>query len=197
MPLTTYTSGEILTPASLNANLSFAASNPPSGLSFITGATFTTAASVSLPAATFSAAYANYQFMFDIADSSTDIALTLRFRIGGSDNTTSNYNNGFTGLDNLGNTQTKTVSQGTAFALTDISTGVDRQVFNLMICNPFAAQKTEINGFVGRQATALGGFAVMAGGGLFNATTSFDALTVIASTGTITGLYRVYGYANS
>jgi hypothetical protein len=167
------------------------------GLVFLTGASFTTAASVSLPAATFSANYANYQFMFDITDSSTDIALTMRLRIGGSDNTTSNYNNGFTGLDNLSVTQTKVINTGSAFALTDISTGVDRQVFNLMICNPFAAQKTEINGFVGRQLTNQGGFAVMAGGGIFNATTSFDSLSVIASTGTISGLYRVYGYANS
>jgi len=168
-----------------------------SGFTFITGASFTTATSVSLPAATFSATYANYQFVFDIQDSSTDIALTMRFRIGGTDNTTSNYNNGFTGLDNINVTQTKVISSGTAFALTDISTGVDRQVFNLMICNPFAAQKTEINGFVGRQVTNLGGFAVMSGGGIFNAATSFDALTIIASTGTISGLYRVYGYANS
>jgi hypothetical protein len=167
------------------------------GLVFITGASFTAAATVSLPAATFSATYENYLMFFDITNSSTDIALTMRFRIGGADNTTSNYNNGFTGLDNLGTTQTKTVSLGTAFALTDISTGVDRQIMNLNIANPFDTSKTEINGFVGRQATSIGGFAVMSGGGIFNATTSFDSLSIICSTGNIDGNYRIYGYANS
>jgi hypothetical protein len=167
------------------------------GLVFVTGATFTAAATVSLPAATFSATYENYLMFFDITNSSTDIAITMRFRIGGTDNSTTNYNNGFTGIDNTGGTQTKSANGGTAFALTDISTGVDRQIMNLNIANPFDTSKTEMNGFVGRQPTALGGFAVMAGGGIFNATTSFDSLTVICSTGTIDGNYRIYGYANS
>jgi hypothetical protein len=167
------------------------------GLVFITGASFTAAATVSLPAATFSATYENYLMFFDITNSSTDIALTMRFRIGGADNTTSNYNNGFTGLDNVGVTQTKTQNGGTSFALSDISTGVDRQIMNLNIANPFDTSKTEINGFVGRQPSPTSGFAVMSGGGVFNATTSFDALSIICSTGNIDGNYRIYGYANS
>ena len=167
------------------------------GLVFLTGASFTAAGTVSLPAATFSATYENYLMFFDITNSSTDIALTMRFRIGGTDNSTSNYNNGFTGIDNTGATQNKTANGATAFALSDISTGVDRQIMNLNIANPFDTSKTEINGFVGRQPSALGGFAVMSGGGIFNTTTSFDSLTVICSTGNIDGNYRIYGYANS
>jgi len=167
------------------------------GLAYVTGASFTAAATVSLPAATFSATYENYLMFFDITNSSTDIAITMRFRIGGTDNSTSNYNNGFTGIDNTGATQTKTANGATAFALTDISTGVDRQIMNLNIANPFDTSKTEINGSVGRQATSTGGFAVMSGGGIFNATTSFDSLSIICSTGNIDGNYRIYGYANS
>ena len=167
------------------------------GLVFLTGASFTAAATVSLPAATFSATYENYLMFFDITNSSTDIALTMRFRVGGADNSTSNYNNGFTGLDNVGITQTKTQNGGTSFALSDISTGVDRQIMNLNIANPFDTSKTEINGFVGRQPTPTSGFAVMSGGGVFNATTSFDSLSIICSTGNIDGNYRIYGYANS
>ena len=167
------------------------------GLVFLTGASFTAASTVSLPAATFTATYENYLMFFDITNSSTDIALTMRFRVGGADNSTSNYNNGFTGLDNVGVTQTKSQNGGTSFALSDISTGVDRQIMNLNIANPFDTSKTEINGFVGRQPTPTSGFAVMSGGGVFNATTSFDSLSIICSTGNIDGNYRIYGYANS
>jgi hypothetical protein len=34
------------------------------------------------------------------------------------------------------------------------------------------------------------------GAGLYN-TTSYDAFTLLTSTGTMSGNYRVYGYANS
>ena len=167
------------------------------GLVFLTGASFTAASTISLPDATFSATYDNYQMFFDITNSNADIAITMRLRIGGTDNTTINYNNGFVGYDNTGATQTTNVNGGTSFALTNISTGVDRQIMNLTIANPFKTSKTEINGFVGRQPNNTAGFAVMAGGGIFNATTSFDSLSVICSTSNIDGNYRIYGYANS
>jgi hypothetical protein len=42
MPLTTYTAGEVLTAASLNANLSFAATNPTSKIAQVLSTTLTT-----------------------------------------------------------------------------------------------------------------------------------------------------------
>lgn len=42
MPLTTYTAGEVLTAASLNANLSFAAANPVSKIAQVVSTTLTT-----------------------------------------------------------------------------------------------------------------------------------------------------------
>ena len=43
MPLTTYTSGEVLTAASLNANFTFAAANPTNKIAQVVQATFATA----------------------------------------------------------------------------------------------------------------------------------------------------------
>jgi len=172
---------------------------PSSGaLTYITGATFSAAATVSSPTSTFTSTYANYKIIVDITSASTDIAIAMRLRVGGADNTTSNYNNGFTGIDNLVGTQTKTISAGTAFAITDISSaGVGREMIRLDVFNPQLTIKTEIFGQAGRQLTSTGGFAVISGGGIFNATTSFDAFSIVCSTGNITGNYRVYAYANS
>lgn len=168
------------------------------GLVFINGATFTTAASVSLATNTFTSTYANYKLIFNITAASTDITLTMRLRASGSDNTTSNYNNGFTGLTNTGVTITKTVVNQSAFNVADISgagVGVFSSTFDIFA--PQLAVKTDFCGFTSNQATSVAGLALMSGGGVFNTTTVFDALSIICSTGTISGNYRVYGYANS
>ncbi len=169
-----------------------------SGLNYINGATFTTAASVSLANDTFTATYANYKLIFNITAASTDITLTMRLRASGSDNTTSNYNNGLTGLTNTNVTQTKTASGQNTFTIADISgTGVGYATATFDIFAPQLARKTEFSGFIANQPNNTAGYSHMAGGGIFNATTAFDALSIICSTGTITGNYRVYGYANS
>ena len=73
MALTTYTSGEVLTAASLNANFTFAAA---SGLTLVSTTTFTTQATVDITA--FSATYDNYKVIVQTTAGTAD----LFFRLG-------------------------------------------------------------------------------------------------------------------
>ena len=198
MPLTTYTAGEVLTATSLNDNFTFAANNPPatpSGLEFITGAAFTTATSFSLPDATFSATYQNYKIVIYLTAAATDpTTLTMRMRVGGADTTTGNYNTMLVGLTNGGAGANLTGNSQTSFAAA--STRVGRYALVADIINPFATGYTHFAVSIGtRESTASVG---RAGVYIFDDTTSFDSLSFIGSAASsLTGNYKVYGYANS
>jgi len=199
MPLTTYTAGDVLTAASLNNNFTFAAANPPGGLEFVTGATFTAAATVSLPTNTFTATYRNYKIIYSITSGSTDISITGRLRAAGSDLTTANYNTGYIGRDNSGSVfNLSDVNQTSAQLGVGISSGgVNQSGFIIDLLDPQLADKTifATQGYF--QISSVGGAGWMQGGGLFNVATAADSFTLICSAGNITGVYRVYGYADS
>ena len=167
------------------------------GLVYITGTTFSAASTVSLPASTFSTTYSNYKIMFDItAASVNNEPLRARLRIAGADNTTSNYVN--TAIGALASADTICYSRidfGTAFIFGYLNS-IDMNALTLDLISPFVAQATKVfSAAMGRNSG--GGVAPHVGGGAFNAATSFDALSVYPSSGTITGSYKVYGYANA
>jgi len=167
------------------------------GLVFLTSASFTTSSAVNFAASTFSATYANYKIMFDITAASTNgTALNARLRIAGADNTTSNYVN--TAIGSLASASTVAFVRAdftSAFIFGYLSSG-DLNALTLDLIGPFAAQTTKLlSSAMGRDAG--GGVAPHVGGGAFNAATSFDALSVYPAAGTITGTYKVYGYANA
>ncbi len=115
MPLTTYTAGDVLTAASLNANFSFAAGG--GGLAFINTTSFTTATSVSLPANTFSSTYTNYRVLLTLTAVSTTGNITGRFRTAGTDNTSARYFQMSTGLNFSGTASNQADSATTSFTL--------------------------------------------------------------------------------
>ena len=71
--------------------------------------------------------------------------------------------------------------------------GVYAQGFTLTAYAPQLAQATVHTG----QSIEGSGITIQNFGGTINLTTQFDAFTLFASTGNITGNYRVYGYQNS
>jgi hypothetical protein len=169
-----------------------------SGLTFITGTTFSAVSSVSLPTATFSATYLNYRVIF-VTDSAsaTGAAITLRLRISGADNSTANHYGAFSGASAGGVAQIIAANGLTSFPLgTTDSAGTNGSLYTLDIINPYASIRTNING----GASLFNPNGTNAGGSMgffFNGTTSFDAFSVIVASGTITGHYKIYGYANS
>ena len=189
MPLTTYTSGEVLTAASLNANLSFAASSPASGLALISATTIgTTVASVTVTGA-FSATYDNYFVTVSggVASTSNSLNLTLGSAV--------------TNYFWSGNTLTfaRVVNQegdngGTFFGQV-VYGSTNSLAGQFFLQNPFATDQTTcIWNAVRTVNTGL----QIQGGGVQGDATSYTAFTLTATTGTITGgTIRVYGIANS
>jgi hypothetical protein len=64
-----------------------------SGLTYLTGATFSAVASVSLPTSTFTSTYTNYKVVFVINSADATRQVFSRMRASGTDNTNATYNN--------------------------------------------------------------------------------------------------------
>ena len=168
----------------------------PGGLVFVTGATFTAAAGFSLPNDTFTATYDNYKLIVDVTAISATQLFTMRLRASGSDNTVANYNTMFFGGNSAGAAFSEGGNDLTAFNVLGCSTTFPIAAIDVDVISPFLARHTDLAGsIIGSTATV---FASMGGGATFRGTTSFDSLSLIVAGGaTITGNYRVYGYANS
>jgi hypothetical protein len=164
------------------------------GLVFITGASFTTASSVSLPTSTFTSTYANYRILLSITSTTADANTNIRFRSAGTDNSTSNYYSGGISRSYGGTTGTQEASSDTNGYLFGSSTGIGGYR-SIDIFGPQLTQMTAVNS-INTAATGVNGSASFSGV-LFAATTSFDSMSFIPASGTITGNYKVYGYSNS
>ena len=167
-----------------------------SGLTFITGGSLSgTATSIDN---CFSATYLNYKIVLNDLIVSAGSRVAFRMRVSGADNTTSNYTFGVYGIDTAGSTFTAVLAaaNGTSFRLTtgtDIGSGMST---GFDIQGPFAAKPTSwgmANVMQGETAT------VATANGVFKASTSFDGITFFPFTSpeTLTGTYKIYGYANS
>jgi len=170
-----------------------------SGLTFITGATFTTATSFSLPAATFSATYKNYRIMINVTALTADATFTMRMRVGGTDVTSSDYQYGFMGV--RANNGAASNINGAAVSAWTLGESDDGSVFfvtALDIFNPFSTVRTQIQGNNSHSDTGNTTTLFRSGGGMINLTTSYDSLSFISSVASsMTGFYRVYGYSES
>ena len=168
-----------------------------SGLTFITGNTFSAVSSVSLPSNTFTSTYRFYRVIFTVNSAATTGAMTLRGRSSGSDLTGSNYNQASPGIDRGGtgsngaqNNQSSLdigTIDGTYFNYTFVADIIEPQISqefhsihgNLMFWNGST--------YIGRAFN----------GAYVSAASSFDSLSFIKAAGTMTGNYKVYGYQNS
>jgi hypothetical protein len=163
------------------------------GLVYITGASFTTAATVSMAAGTFTSTYENYLVTLNVTACSTDQNLLLRVNNAGTPRTAANY---------YGEKISSTTSTGSVGA-TSLNFSAVRNTapfagYNIFVFQPLdAGTRTTVNGQ---------GLGFPDGGGAGAKNVSFsvvydvseanDGLTFLVG-GTISGNYRVYGIANS
>lgn len=156
---------------------------PGAGLVHIKTDTYSAVSSVNVDDV-FSATYRNYLVIIDNSPSTT-ATLSLRFRVGGSDDSTSNYQynlNNFTNV--LTNIQTGTK---TSFPLT-----ANASVFpdiTATIYNPFGGAFTRF-----QQVGVTPNNILATGGGVISASTSFTGFSLLTSTGTISGSIKTYGF---
>jgi len=155
--------------------------------------TFTSVASVSLNGV-FTSTYTNYLITTDSIIGNGNLDMSMRLRASGSD-TTSNYKimlwdkpfaSGVEAPVSLG-----TNTLGTTNWYMSDTNGSEQCMHSIYISSP---QKSIDTNFT---ASAIGRVAYQTIGGTQTDSTSFDGFTLTASTGTVSGVVRVYGYSKS
>ncbi len=159
-----------------------------SGLTLINTTSFSAVASQSFNDV-FSTTYDNYFLVTRITDMSVGDNVLIRMRVGGADDTTSNYHN-------LGLRITTTVDRSAIYGQTSYRIGeggTKKGAFQTLIYGPFLAALTQFNGLItnGFQNPMENGFQM----GAHNVATSYTGFTLISASGTMTGNVSVYGYS--
>jgi hypothetical protein len=160
-----------------------------SGLIHINTTSFSAVASQSVNDV-FSATYDNYRILVSWSASVGDIDLSMRLRVGGTDNTTSNYNMQRLDANATGVAGERTANQ-TSFNRVASQGTLDFNNYSQDVFKPFLATPTHFNlvGMASRSSSYI-----RFGVGGFNATTSFDGFTIFPASGNITGSISVFGY---
>lgn len=168
------------------------------GLQYITGATFTTATSFSLPANTFSSTYRNYKLLVNITGVTADADFSMRLRAGGTDTTGGVYNSTLNGLLSTGAASNITTNGDTSFNAGECDSALSGYSLTLDIMSPNIATNTTMAGTMTTINKAATASLSRTGGFWINSATQFDSLSFISSiASSITGVYRVYGYTES
>jgi len=204
------TNGQVLTADSAEATgLKWATAASVSGLTAITPSsiavgsgsassagngqvTFTTVGTNLSLNGVFSSTYRSYMIVFDCSHS-TNASFDVRLRVSGTDTSSAYFYNI---IDYYSNSATVDLAQGnSASSIVLADSGNSRRGFRMDVLNPFVATQTFLNTMVSgyksatpRQEANLS-FATQGG------STSFDGITFIPSTGTMTGTVTVYGMA--
>lgn len=189
------TNGQVLTADSAESTgLKWA--TPSGGALILTGsADFTTSSAVNINNC-FSATYLNYLVLINItAVSATDMDLAVRLRVGGVDNSTSNYydntfqNNGTTAGGNRVNTATSWNFGNTA------SSKATQLAAQATFYDPFSSITTKVLSHSNRWNSSDNNQFIMANE--HRVASSFDGVSFIPGSGTISGKIRIYGYTLS
>jgi len=138
----------------------------------------------------FSSTYDNYRIVLNwTGRQSSPNTINVRYRTGGSNDTTSNYGSGWRNWAFNNGTQAGggTAASSSNFQVANIASPYGSISFDIYY--PFATKNTA--------ATWLASASTISyvGGGLFADTTSFDGIFIYVDTGTWTGEATVYGYS--
>ena len=162
-----------------------------SGLTYITNSTFSSVSSVSINNC-FTSTYANYLIIIDNMVCTGAVAVNLRMRASGSDNTSANYSYGqiaWAGGSLAGYGQSGQTS--TTFAVGNPSVVAQTTV---QMTNPQTANPTSGTSSAARSPASSENFLYSFG---HNVASAFDGFTIFPASGTFSGTIRVYGYQNS
>jgi hypothetical protein len=162
---------------------------PASGLTFLAGGSFSAVSSVSLANDIISDTYPFYKLAINFTDSSVGGDVLLRQRQSGSDYTSNYYGNGYI-VDFNNTAQNEQTNNSSSWNLSEAGPRIGF-VIDLMgwrTATPKFIATGNLSG--GAQGGGfIGGFCLGSG--------TPDSLSFVSSTGTFTGTYAFYGYANS
>ena len=169
------------------------------GLVFINGASFTTVTSVSFATNTFTSTYRNYRVILDVTAATALSTLTGRVRVAGTDVTAAGYYQMSTGLDFAGNAANLLNNASTSFALGQTNSQMSL-VLDFIAPNISSSYKNLQGSIVNVDGVAPAGIKGRSiNAQYYNAVAlqvdSFSLISSVASS--LTGVYRIYGYAES
>jgi hypothetical protein len=187
--------GTVLTADSAEATgMKWGAAASGGALVFITSSTFTTSSAVNINSC-FSSSYQNYRVIVDVTSASASATqLAVKFRASGTDSSSDYYSWGMepnAGSDTIFVARGANISNGIVGYQGANGTKAGMDVFA-----PFASTRTFFTtNYSSITAAPLNivGFS----NGCHNVSSSYDGISIIAASGTITGTIRIYGYANS
>ena len=199
MALTTYTAGEVLTAASLNANFTFAAANPPAstaGLVCVKAETAFSAETTITEDNVFSSTYSNYLLLYRYTSSLSTGNTLIRLRVGGVSASGANYNNQYVAGVSTSALAAR-VTNGTSTRIAVATTGDYKSSSINTLFSPAVAEPTTIHSQVlanqaGYTVPTIFNFAAN-----HTVATAYDGFELFATAGTITGTYAIYGYSKT
>jgi len=162
-------------------------------LTLVSATTFSAVASHSVDSV-FTATYKYYRALLVFTASAIN-TMTLRWRASSADNTGNLYYAVTRSTDSSGTNESASTAPSTSSAFlgkynSDFN-GVSFDIFE-----PQVASKTLFNGTAFSRGSSAGGLAAVNFGGGYDGSNAFDGMTLIASSGTITGTLKIYGYQN-
>jgi hypothetical protein len=179
------TAGQVLTSAYVNNNIN-------SGLVYITEATATSGASISVDNC-FTSTYTDYRIVVSRAATTSATGLSLLLRAGGT-NTVTNYYDVRVGYDYATSAASVfAVANGTAFS-TAIISDTNGASGVIDIFNPKATQRTQYNCQGSDARTAATSLGALSSGGMLNNATSYDGFSITNSNSFTNITVKVYGY---
>jgi hypothetical protein len=181
MAIKTFTAGSVLTAADTNTYLA------NSGLVYVGGSSFSSSSAVNLDSV-FSATYQNYKIEILIT-SSSQVLLQYRMRVGGASNTTANYSNQLLVADSSTVVGVRSTDQTIGDVGQMVSGGIS--FMDLTLYDPFSAAPT---GMLTNTGCFVGQAYMRNQVNVFKASTSFDGISFIPASGTVTGTVRAYGF---
>lgn len=167
------------------------------GLTYLTGATFSAVSSVSLPTNTFTSTYTNYKVVFVVNTADATRQIFSRMRAAGADSTASAYNNANGGSNSASSFVGYGSLSATSFLYPYAGTAGNKFILNIDVSQPQIAEATYLTGNALGLNSAASNYDGVAVNQLMINTTQFDAMTFFVSAGNMTGNYTVYGYAKS
>ena len=165
------------------------------GLVHLHTETFSAVSSVDISSC-FTSTYDNYTIVYDL-EGSTNADLTMQLRNAGSNITAANYQWVTTGYDNGGNSRDGYATGQTSWGIGRVTSASLGTIGTVNIYNPLDSRNPHHTLLTFYYNSNFGTTILRTYGLRYGADQAHDGFSLAASTGTMTGSIRIYGYRNN
>ena len=173
----------------IDASMNTALGTKKAGMVLLNTTSFSAVSSFSFPNDSFTSTYENYRMLIITDASASPGTLLWRGRIAGVDTSLGNYDRQSSSVSNATYAGARTSGQ-TSGLLGDIfsagQNSISMDIFSPKLTKTTLVRSLNLNSDFGVRLIDCGSY--------YQLTTSFDSISVIVSTGTITGKASLYGY---